>query len=110
VPPRGLHVGVAEHAGDFLDASFALRDSDIARRDAGLLPFRHDEVLIGMHRDLRQVRDHQRLATALRYRGQRFSHATPDLAADPLIHFVEYERRHGIVLGEHDFQREHQPR
>jgi hypothetical protein len=109
-PPRGLHVGVPEHAGDFLDAGFAVRDGDIARRDAGLLPFRHDEVLIGMHGDLRQVRDHQRLATALRYRSQRFAHATPDFAADSLIHFVEDERRHGIVLGEHDLQREHQPR
>jgi len=68
VPPRGLHVGVPEHAGDFLDARFALRDRDIAGRDAGLLPFRHDEVLIGIHRDLRQVGNHQCLPAALRYR------------------------------------------
>jgi len=113
VPPCGLHVGVAEHAGDFLDTSLILHDRDIACRDAGLLPFRHDEVLIGVHGNLRQVRDHQRLPAApaaLRYRSQRFSHATPNFAADSLIHFVEYQRRHRIVLGEHDFQREHQPR
>jgi len=110
VPPRGLHVGVTEHAGDFLDASLALRDRDIACRDAGLLPFRHDQVLIRIHGDLWQVRDHECLPPALRYRSQRFSHATPDFAADSLIHFVEYERRHCIVLGKHHLQRQHQPR
>jgi len=61
VAPRGRHVGIAEHSRDLLHPRFAFYDGHIARRDSTLLAFCYNQVLIGVHGDLRKVRDHERL-------------------------------------------------
>ena len=79
----------------------------VAMPPAGLLA--HHQVLVGPRGDLRQVRDHQHLVP-LRHLRERRAHLRPDLAADPLIHLVEDQRRDRVVPHEHDLEREHQPR
>jgi len=54
-------------------------------------------MLVGIHGDLWQVRDDERLPALARHIDQRFSDSAANLAADALIDFVEHERRHGVV-------------
>jgi len=110
VTPRGRHIGVAQHSRNLLHPRFPVGHGDVAGRHAALLALRDDEMLIGKHGDLRQVRDHERLAALTRHIRQRLAHPAADLAADPLINFVEHQCRDDVVRRQHDFQREHEPR
>jgi len=74
--------------------------------------------MIGVRGDLRQVGDHERLPVAptapagrppARHRGERRADPPAHFPTDPLVHLVEHESRNGVVLGEHDLEREHQP-
>jgi len=65
----------------------------------------------GIRRDLGKVRDDERLASLVsRDRGQRLAHSPAHLATDALVHFVEHERRHGVVPRQHDLERQHESR
>jgi len=108
VTARSRHVGVAEHSRDLLYPRLALCDLHIARRNATLLSLGHDQVLIGVHSDLWQVRDDERLPALARHIHQRFSDSAADLAADALIDFIEHECRHDVVRCEHHLQRQHE--
>jgi len=110
VTARGRHIGIAQHPRDLLHAIVTVRDGDVARCETTLLPFRHHQVLIGMDRNLRQVRDHERLTAFARDVHQRLPHPTANFPADSLIDFVEHERRYHIVRRQDHFQREHQAR
>jgi len=113
VTEGGPHVGVAQHAGQLARAGLARDDLDVAGGDPTARPLGDHQMMIGVHPDLREVGDHERLAAprrSLRHRRQRLSHAGPDLTADPLVHLVEYQRRHGVVLRQDDLQRQHQAR
>jgi len=69
-------------------------------------------MVIGVRPDLREMGDHERLATprrSLRYCRKRLPHARADLTPDTLVHLVEYQRGDRVVLRQHDFQRQHQP-
>jgi len=61
---RGVHVGVAQHARQLARARVSPHHLDVAGRHAALRPLRHDELVIGVGGDLRQVRDHERLSPA----------------------------------------------
>jgi len=104
---RGRHIGVAEHPRNLFHPRFPCDCGDVARRHPGLRALGDDEMLIGKHGDLRQVRDHERLTALTRHVHQRFAHPAADLATDPLIHFVEHKCRDDVVRRQHDFQREH---
>jgi len=70
-------------------------------------------MVIGVRPDLREVGDHERLATprrSLRYCRKCLPHARADLTPDTLVHLVEYQRRHGVVLRQDDLQGQHQAR
>jgi len=111
VAQRGAHVGIPQHAGELAGARLAGRELHVAGGDATLRALGDDEVVIGEHGDLRQMGDYERLAAAAPARGHR-AQRLPDppshFAADPLIHFVEHQARHGIVLRQHDLERQHQ--
>jgi len=62
-----------------------------------------DEMLVGKHSDLRQVRDDERLRLSRDTSHQRFADPTPDFSADALIDFVEHERRDDVVGCQHHF-------
>src|SRR3989475_11618140 len=61
---RGIHVGVAQHARQLARARVSPHHLNVAGRHAALRPLRHDELVIGVGGDLRQVRDHERLSPA----------------------------------------------
>ena len=102
-----LHVGVPEHPRDLPAPRVALDHPDIARREPAACGFGHDQVVIGVGRDLGQVRDHQGLPAPARQCRERLAHASACFSADPLIDFVEDERRHRVVLGQDHLERQH---
>jgi len=113
VAQRGSHIGIAQHAGELAGARVAGHDLHVAGGDAALRPLRHNEVVIGEHGDLGEVRDHERLAPAAPpagHAGQRFTHPSAYLAADPLVDLVEDQRGHRIVLRQDHLERQHQAR
>ena len=57
----GRHVGVAQHPRDLFDPRLTQGNLHITRGNATLLRFLHHELLISMHRDLRQMSDDERL-------------------------------------------------
>jgi len=68
-------------------------------------------MVIGVGRDLRQVRDDEHLSASrrpLRHRRERFTNPATDLTPDALVHLVEHERRDGVMLRQDDFQGQHQ--
>ena len=108
----GAHIGVAQHAGELTRARLARDDLHVTRRDPASRPLRYHQVMIRVGTDLWQMRDHERLATPrryLRYCRKRLPDPGTHLTADALIHLVEYQRWDGVVLRQHDFQRQHQP-
>ena len=107
---RGRHVGITQHPRNLFYPPLTIHNRHITRRQATLLSLCDHEVLIGMHRDLRQVRNDERLPALARHIHQGFSHSTTNLAADALIDFIEYERRHDVVRRKHHLQRQHQAR
>jgi len=113
VAQRRAHVRIAQHAGELAGAGGAARELHVAGGEAAFRSFRHYQVVIGEDGDLGEVGDHEHLARAARAPGhahQRFAHASPYLTADPLIHLVEHERRHRVVLRQDDLERQHQTR
>jgi len=110
VPQRRLHVGVAQHPPDFLHPRLALDHLDITRRHTTFFALGNPEVMVGVGGDLRQVRDDEGLTLRSRDAREGFSHPHAHFAADALIHFVEHERRDGVVSRQHHLQREHQAR
>jgi len=108
VTPCGRHVGVTEHPRDLLHARFSLGNGHVARRHAAFLALRHHEMLVGVDRDLGQVRDHERLAAFSRHVHQRLAHPAAHFPADPLIDLVEHQCRHDVMRREHHLQREHE--
>ena len=65
----------------------------------------------GVRRNLGQVRDDECLAALVaRHRRQRLAHSPAHFPPDALIHLVEHERRHGVVLRQHDLERKHEAR
>ena len=73
VAPRGRHVGIARASARSPFTRLALHHLHVARGDATFLALRHDQLLIGVRGDLRQMRDHERLATLARHVLQRCS-------------------------------------
>jgi len=113
VAEGGPHIGVAQHAGQLTRARLAPDDLDVAGRDPASRPLRHHQMVIGVRPDLREVGDHERLAAprrSLRYCRKRLPHARAHLTPDTLVHLVEYQGRHGIVLRQDDLQGQHQAR
>jgi len=108
VAQGGVHVGVAQHARQLFRAQLARRHAYVARRDAPLCTFRHDQVVVGMDGDLREVGDHERLPAAARHRSQRLSHPPADLTPNPLIHLVEHKGGNRVVRRQNDLQRQHE--
>jgi len=110
---RRAHVGIAQHAGQLASAGRAARRLHVARGEAALRSLCHHQVVIGKDGDLGEVGDHEHLARAARaarHTHQGVAHPSPHLTADPLIHFVEHERRHRVVLRQDDLERQHQTR
>jgi len=111
VAERRLHVGIAEHARQLTPPVFPLYHAHVARRNPAMRSLRHHEVMVGVGSDLGQVCDDEDLparAPAPCDRGECVAHPAPDLPADPLVDLVEHQRGHGVVLGQHDLQGEHQ--
>ena len=107
------HIGITQHAGELPGPPLAAFQLHVARGEAGLRALRHDQVVIRKRRDLRQMGDDEHLARARRPAGharQGFSYASPDLAADSLIHFVEDQGRDRVVLREDHLERQHEAR
>jgi len=70
-------------------------------------------VVVRVNGDLGKVGDHEDLAPAVAStsdRGERLTDPPAHFAADALIHFVEHERGHRVVLGQNDLERQHQTR
>jgi hypothetical protein len=67
------------------------------------------EVAVGVGGDLRQVGDDQHLVVAGEL-GQAAADRGGGAAADPGVDLVEHQRRRAVHPGEHDPQRQHDPR
>ena len=81
-----------EHAGDFLDAAFAVEAVDIDSGSAGVYLLLHFEVEVAAARHLGKVGHGQDLAAG----GESLELAADDRrlgAADAGVHFVEHEGR-----------------
>jgi len=113
VAEGGPHIGVAQHAGELTRARLARDDLHVTRRDPASRPLRHHDVMIRVGTDLGKMRDHERLPAlgrSPRHRGEGLPDPGTHLTPDALIHLVEYQGRHRIVLRQDDLQRQHQAR
>jgi len=108
--PRARHVGIPQHPRNLLDSRLPDDNRHIARRHAALAAFRHDQLLIGVRGDLRQMRDHECLPSRARHIDQGRADPGSDLAADSLVDFVEHQRWDDVVSGQHDLEGQHQSR
>jgi len=103
---RALHVGITQHARQLARPRLPGDRPHVAGRHTTARPLGHDQLVAGICRDLGKVRDDESLAALVaRDRGQRLAHSPAHLPADALVHLVEHERRHGVVLRQHDFER-----
>jgi len=112
VAQGGAHIGVAQHAGELTRARLARDDLHVTRRDPASRSLRYHQVMIRVGTDLGEMRDHERLPApgrSPRHRGERLPDSGTHLTPDALIHLIEYQRRDGVVLRQHDFERQHQP-
>jgi len=108
---RALHVGITQHARQLARPRLPGDRPHVAGRHTTARPLGHDQLVAGICRDLGKVRDDESLAALVaRDRGQRLAHSRAHLPADALVHLVEHERRHGVVLRQHDFERQHETR
>ena len=107
--PRRLPLAVPQHPRDLADPVLPVDHLHVAGGDAAPRLLRHHQVPVGPRGDLRQVGDHQHLVP-LGHLRQRVAHLGADLAADPLVHLVEHQRRDRVVPREHHLEREHQAR
>src|SRR5207248_1266048 len=108
---RALHVGITQHARQLARPRLPGDRPHVAGRHTTARPLGHDQLVAGICRDLGKVRDDESLAALVaRDRGQRLAHSRAHLPADALVHLGEHERRHGVVLRQHDFERQHETR
>jgi len=113
VTERGPHVGIAQHARQLARPRVPGGHGHVAGRDPAARPLGHDQMVVRVGGDLREMGDHEHLPLRVRRRrdrGQRVPDPATHLAPDSLVHFVEHEGRDGVVAGQDDLQRQHQPR
>ena len=108
--PRGRHVGIAQHPRDLLYPPLTLHNLHVTRRQAALLSLCNHQMLVGVHGNLGQVRDDERLTAFTRHIHQRLADAAAHLTADTLIDFVEHQGWDDVVRCQHHLQRQHEPR
>jgi len=106
-----LHVGVAQHPRQLPGPRLPRHRPHVARRHTAARPLGHDQLVAGVRGDLGKVRDDEGLAVLVARDGREcLTHAPAHLPADPLVHLVEHERRHGVVLRQHHLQSQHETR
>ena len=94
-------VDATEHAGYFLDAAALVQLAHGGRRGIFAAPLVHEQMLMALRGDLRQVGDAQHL-TAFAEAAQQLPDHFGGRAAYTNVHFVEYQGRYTRGLrGDH---------
>ena len=107
MPPSSVGIGITQHPGQLRHPILAVDELDIAGGDPFPCGLGHDEVPLGTRRDLGEMGYHQDLPPGRNLR-EGLPNLGSDFAANALIDLIEDERRHRIVPGQNDFEREHQ--
>src|SRR5437867_2527937 len=110
VAARGVGDALArEHARDLLDAGVAGEHLGGDARAPRAEALGHAHVVVGAHRDRRQVGHAEDLATH-RDRRELLRDDRGDASADARVHLVEDHRRHPVRLRQDGREPEHRPR